>query len=99
MTLKRGAIRKSLVKKGFIEEKKTKHLRYRYFHKDIRTRIHTTVSRGSDNYDISDSLLSEMAKQIHLSVSDFRKLIECSISEHDYYNLVKEHIDIPGQGQ
>ena len=37
----------------------------------IRTRIHATVSRGSDNYDISDSLLSEMAKQIHLSVSDF----------------------------
>ena len=61
--------------------------------------IHTTVSRGSDHYDISDSLLSEMAKQIHLSVSDFRKLIECSISEHDYYNLEKEHIDILGQGQ
>ena len=65
MTLKRGAIRKSLVKKGFVEEK-TKHLRYRYFCKDIRTRIYTTVSRGSDNYDISDSQLSEMAKQIHL---------------------------------
>ena len=61
--------------------------------------IHTTVSRGSDNYDISDSLLSEMAKQIHLSYSDFRKLIECSISEHDYYNLVNEHIDLQVHGQ
>ena len=57
-----------------------------------------TVSRGSDNCDISDSLLS-MAKQIHLSVRDFRKLIECSISEHDNYNFVKEHVDLPGQGQ
>ena len=61
--------------------------------------IHATVSRGSDNYDISDSLLSEMAKHIHLSVSDFRKIIECSISDHDYYNLVKGHVDLQRQGQ
>lgn len=89
MTLKRGRIRKGLLRKGFVEEIKTKHLRYRFYYKDVRTRLHTTVSRGSDNYDISDFLLSQMAKQCRLSVSDFRKLIECSISEKGYYDLVK----------
>lgn len=89
MTLKRGRIRKSLLRKGFVEESKTKHLRYRFYYKDFRTSLCTTVSRGSDNYNISDYLLSQMARQCRLSVGDFRKLIECSISENGYYAIVK----------
>ena len=95
MTLKRGKIHRSLLNKGFVEEIKTKHLRYRFYHNNERTDIHTTVSRGTDNYDISDALLSEMAKQCYLSGGNFRRLIECSVSENDYYNLVKERIVAP----
>ena len=99
MTLKRGTIRRSLIKKGFVEETKTKHVRYRFYYRDIRTRVCTTVSRGSDNYDISNELVSEMANQCHLSVSDFRDLVKCSLSENDYFNLVKEHVILENDGK
>ena len=42
------------------------------------------VSCGIVNDEISVSLLPELAKQINLSVIDFRNLIEFSISAFDY---------------
>ena len=57
-----------------------------------RTRINTTVSRGSDGVDISVTLFSKMAQQCYIPVSEFRKLIECSLSEKDYIKLVKEYL-------
>ena len=92
MTLKRGKIRRGLLKKGFIEEHKKKHIRYRFYFQIQRTRINTTVSRGSDGVDISVTLFSKMAQQCYIPVSEFRKLIECSLSEKDYIKLVKEYL-------
>ena len=34
-----------------------------------------------------------MARQCRISIDDFRRLIECSVSENDYYNLVKKYIE------
>lgn len=93
MTLKRKAIRKSLLKKGFVEKKKTKHVFYQLYHGGFNTGIQTFVSRGSDNIDISGSLEADMARQCRISIDDFRRLIECSVSENDYYNLVKKYIE------
>ena len=88
MTLKRRKIRKALQRKGFVEERKTKHIAYRFYYRNARTDIATLVSRGSDSIDLSSSLLSQMAEQCGVSNENFRGLIDCSLSEAEYIQLV-----------
>lgn len=92
MTFNRRKIKSGLLKKGFIQERKTKHLQYRFYFRNRRTGIHTTVSRGGKNAEISSKLFSSMANQCCVSVENFRKLIDCSLSEKDYIELVGEYL-------
>ena len=92
MTFNRRKITSGLLKKGFIQERKTKHIRYRFYFRNQRTGIHTKVSRGGKNAEISSKLISSMPKQCCISVENIRKLIECSLSERDYIELVGEYL-------
>ena len=88
MITKRGEIKKSLQKKGFVEEKRAKHIQYRFYYKNRRTKIYTFVSRGAESKDISRSILSQMAEQCRVSNENFQKLIDCSLSDAEYVKLV-----------
>lgn len=88
MITKRGEIKKSLQKKGSVEESGAKHIQYRFYHKNKRTKIYTFVSRGSESKDISRSIFSQMAEQCRVSSKNFHKLIDCSLSEAEYIKLV-----------
>lgn len=88
MTLKRGKIRKALLRKGFVEERKTKHIAYRFYYRNARTDLATLVSRGSNSVELSRTLLSQMARQCGVSNEHFRGLIDCSLSEAEYIQLV-----------
>lgn len=48
-----------------------------------RTEIRTRVSHGRDR-DISDDLLSKMAKQCKLSRQDFNQLVDCPMDREEY---------------
>lgn len=50
--------------------------------------IRTKVRHGSKSTELSEELISRIAKQCNLSKKDFVGLVECSISESQYMELV-----------
>lgn len=48
----------------------------------------TKVSHGR-GFDIGDSLLSKMARQIHLSTSQLKKAISCELSREQYMEKLR----------
>lgn len=92
MILKLRIVRSNLLKKGFIEIRDSRHIRYVFAYKGERTSIYTLVSYGTSYKDISDKLISYMADQCRITKSDFVKLATCEISEADYIELVKHHL-------
>ncbi len=89
-------IKKALLKKGFEKEESTHHTYFVFYTKDgIKTNVNTHVSRGRDTKDLSYHLLDQMAKQCILSNKDFRKLINCSLTQMEYENLVFKNNDEP----
>ena len=85
--------KQSLLKKGFIEVQKTKHIHYVFWYKGKRI-CETRMSRN--NQDLNDYLLSAMKDQLFLDKTDFIDLIDCPLSEENYIkilaakNLLKE---------
>lgn len=46
--------------------------------------VRTKTSHGTGHKDISDGLVSQMAKQCRLTTKDFRRLVECPLGRADY---------------
>lgn len=80
-------LRKMLLRKGF-KEVNTDHKMLIFHHQGKKTAIHTKVSHGIK--DIGDPLIGPMAKQIHLSKSQFKGVIECSVKKDDLIKIYSE---------
>ncbi len=46
------------------------------------------MSHGADR-DLSDRLLGQMARQIHLNRRQFDQLVDCSLSQPDYEAMLR----------
>jgi len=80
-----------LQKKGFIEADNTHHKYYVYHTIDgKKSKIRTYTSHSGK--EISDSILSQMAKQCKLTNKKFSEFLECSLSQQEFEDEVKEHI-------
>ena len=94
MVRKRDAVETSLEKKGF-ERKTGDHVFFIYYTTDGRkTSVRTKMSYGSSHRDISQNLVSRMAKQCRLATSDFKRLVDCPLSRKDYEEMLKKKSDI-----
>ena len=82
----------SLLRKGF-QERKGDHKFYHLFVGDKKTTIFTKISNGVK--EIPDNNLSQMAKQVKLCNRDFRKLVDCPLTQEAYLEILREnkHID------
>ena len=78
---------KALLKKGFVC-KYTHHRFLVFSNQGKSTDIITFVSH--EKREMSDALLSAMARQISLSKEDFLLLIDCTIDESDLIARYKE---------
>ena len=81
----------ALSKKGFHVEKDNDHVRY--YHLDSQgkeTGIKTKISHGALGATVSLKLISKMARQLHLTKSQFLALIDCPISEEDYRIILRK---------
>ena len=87
MVINPRKIRQNLLKKGFAEVQKTKHVYYKFEPGGIRTDIQTFMSRN--NQEISNELISEMKDQLYLAKKEFIDLIDCKLSEEDYIKILK----------
>ncbi len=86
-------VRKSLEKKGFIQEPNKHHNYYYLYDQDNkRTSINTHTSRNGQ--EIDDFLIGQMSKQLKLSKKEFIDLINCPLSYEKYIAILKEKKEI-----
>jgi hypothetical protein len=78
----------ALLNKGFIKIEASHHTMFWLVAAGRRRGIHTRFSHGQRKVD--DWLLSEMAKQLHLSKLELLRFIQCEIGHDKYTNLMME---------
>jgi hypothetical protein len=88
--------RQILTKKGFVEDTKH-HYNFWLYINGKKSFIHTMFSHGAK--ECGDSLLGEMAKQLHLSRKEFDDLIDCALGEESYLRIVKDRGALREGGQ
>ena len=76
-----------LKKKGFIPEKRD-HTFYFLHYKNKKTSVYTKLSHNINEY--GNSLLSQMARQLSLTNSEFENFIECPLTYNDLIEKLKE---------
>jgi predicted RNA binding protein YcfA (HicA-like mRNA interferase family) len=85
----RKKIEKSLLNKGFTQDAGD-HRYYKYYDGNKYTGVFTFISRGSGYKVYSDSLLSDMWKQLKLnSKKELCDLIDCPMNESKYRAILK----------
>lgn len=88
MTRDRKDIDAALQRKGFAHEEGDHHY---YFYHNIagkKTIRKTKMSRGSSHKSIGDPLLGQMARQLGLSKPSFLQLVDCTLDQQGYEDLV-----------
>ena len=86
MPRSRKDVEATLKKKGFQETEGDHHFFVYHTKKGKKTLAKTKTSHGMK--DISDDLLSQMAKQCKLSNRQFLDLVDCSIDRDDYEGIL-----------
>lgn len=90
MAIERKAVLKALRKKGFREDSARDHIWYHLYVDDKKSLVATRVSRGKARHrDLGDDLVWSMARQLHLSVSDFKRFVSCTISAERYVEILR----------
>lgn len=91
-----GDVRRSLKKKGFVEEKDRHHVYLRLFYKGKKTHIYTYCSHGADSQDIRHAVASAMKLQLALDTrKQLEDLINCPMSLETYLGVLQEKDSIP----
>ncbi len=77
----------ALRKKGFRRELDGKHIQYFYMRS---SKIVTHMSHGMMGETIDSNILSQMARQLRLTKAQFLELIDCTLSEEGYREVLKK---------
>jgi len=80
-TFKTSVIDGALRGKSF-QKSSTHHDMYWFYVGEKKTSVRTRLSHGVSEY--GDSLLGQMARQLHLTRADLGELIECPLTEDAY---------------
>jgi len=78
----------ALRNKGFDRELDGKHIRYFY-----HARIFTHISHGMMGTTIGVPLISQMARQLRLTKSQFLELIDCTLDEDGYREIINDDLE------
>ena len=80
-------ISSQLKKKGFVA-KQGDHTFFYLYYRNKKTSVYTKLSHSIKEY--SDNLLSQMAKQLSLTNSELKNLIECPLTYDNLIEILKE---------
>ena len=98
MPLKRREVEQALAGKGFVRrEGRHAFFVYHTHKRKLKTSVWTMMSHGNSGADISKSLSAKMARQCRINKAEFECLIDCSLSQKDYEELlvVRKIIVVP----
>jgi len=80
----------ALCKKWFRRETGGDHICYFFLDADGKdTDIKTKISHGVMSDTIGANLISRMARQLHLSKTEFLNFIDCTVSEEDFRTILR----------
>lgn len=98
MPLKRSEIENALEFKGFRRAESDHAFFIYYSQSGKKSPVRTKTSHGTGYKDISDNLVSQMAKQCRLTNKDFKDLVACPLSRQAYEDkLVAQGLVDPPQ--
>lgn len=80
------SIRKSLNRKGFVEERDRDHVYFFLHVQGKRDVVFTKISHSER--DVGDALINLMSKQLGLKKSEFLQLIECTLDGARYLQII-----------
>lgn len=90
MVLDKNKALKNLKNKGFsiAKHKSDDHHYLEFYHNDLLI-LYTKISHGSKK-DIDSYLIKQMSDQCKLSKSDFAELVNCTLSQEGYIDILSE---------
>ena len=88
-TLTTRDVDQALVRKLGFEKLETHHHVYRLWLSG-KLAVRTYISHGER--ELSTYHVDQMAKQMHLRPQEFLDAVSCTLSQEDYYRLLKERI-------
>lgn len=98
MPFKFREVRKSLKKKGFVENKKGHHIYLRHLHNGKRTGAYTKVSHSKPSDDVGDNIVKAMKLQLRLRTNrDVQELVECPMTSEKYLDVLEQSGAIPSR--
>ena len=84
----------ALRRKGFTCKSDGKHLRYSYILPGgNKAAVNTLISHGMMGSALSANLISRMARQLRLTKNEFLKLIDCTLDENGYREILQKTTD------
>ncbi|MEL7244323.1 MAG: hypothetical protein AAGM40_18610 [Cyanobacteria bacterium J06573_2] len=89
MPRQKKKVESALLSKGFY--KSDKHHHYFVYHtiEGHKTSLKTKTSHTKKMKDIPDNLISQMAKQCHLSKDEFLNLVDCPLTQEKYEHILQ----------
>jgi hypothetical protein len=90
MPRKKIDVESALKRKGFKQTEGDHHWFVYVTFEGAKTTSKTKTSHTQKMKDISDNLLSQMARQCKLSKKDFLDLIDCPLSREAYEEILKD---------
>lgn len=84
---KRNKLDSQLKRKGFISAERD-HTFYFLYYKNQKTSVYTKLSHGINEY--GNNLLSQMARQLSLTNSEFENFLECPMTYDNLIERLKE---------
>jgi hypothetical protein len=89
MPIERKKVSAALLAKGF-RNRQNDHAFFCLWVGNQKTSVFTKISHGSGYKDLDDSLVGKMAKQVGLSIGQFRDYVECNLSENEYVEILRQ---------
>ena len=90
MSWKTREIVSALKRKGFHEERKTKHEFFRLHVDGKATQVRTHLSHGHGEIRKGTLLFSAMARQLWLSNTELEQLLNCPLSRVGYIKVLRD---------
>jgi len=87
MTLKTKKIERNLRKKGFVIDYGD-HIFFEFIYNNNKTNVRTKISHSHS--EIGDDLISKMSMQLRMDKDFFKKFVECTKTESDYIQMLKD---------
>jgi hypothetical protein len=92
MPRKQSDVEAGLKTKGFRSTEGDHHYFIYHTVQNLKTRVKTKTSHGTR--ELSDILLAQMSRQCHVRRSEFDRLIDCSLSQAGYEEILQSKSQI-----